>query len=261
MSMNVKIISDGEVVFTGLATWPRKASRKRRRSSVEEEDTSLTIRIPKKLAKPPPPARPPPPRAPAPTRGSDSPDEYEPERRGGRPPPTARRGPDKEDSEGNLEGFVVGSSDEGSHSGSEQQYYSSDEDEEYGAGSNPTTMRQHGSKEGLVSLSNAVRTSGTPEENAAKRKEMALRRKRQAEKAAEKTKKETIERILNQKGAKGKREEKEAKAKKDGNVEKKAEMMSCAHFRMVSNKEHPALLCFSKAAPMPPMFKAKAVKA
>lgn len=259
--MLVRIKSDGAIQFEGIATWPATVSKRRRRGSVPTDDNEeeamanddMKIRIPRSV--PPPPAKPPPERASS----------------GGRPAPGQRAKPkrrevDQEDSDGNLEGFVVDDDDSGSEgeSGSEQYEDESDEEDEDMYEGRPsytataTSDRQTGTRDGLLELPDTYTRRGgnlSAEENQKRRKENALKRKRQAEKAAEKTKKETIERILNQDGAKKKREEKEAKRAKDSKTKReKITMMACNHFRSVSNREHPKVLVFSKDAPLPPMF-------
>lgn len=62
------------------------------------------------------------------------------------------------------------------------------------------------------------------------------------EKQAEKTKKETIERILNQKGARGKREEKELRAKR---VVEKEKGLKTPHCRYSSTRADGNVLAFS----------------
>lgn len=167
--------------------------------------------------------------------------------------------PDREDEEGNLAGFVVADDSNGdSVSGSEGDMYSDeDSDEEVRRPTATTNRHKLEGAQALMELPHAGKKKAqSADDHQKKRTEMALRRKKQAEKQAEKTKKETIDRILNMKGAKGKREEKAAKAKKTKVEEVKKVGLSCAHFRLVSSPLHPAgVMAFSSGVPLPPLFR------
>ena len=199
--------------------------------------------------------KPPPPRGPPPAQPST------------RPAPT-RRIPDREDEDGNLAGFVVpddiANEDDGEESiedmHSEDNYDEDEVSEDDVREQRVTKMRQmsRGDSEGredyvleLGRTDTKARKSLTDEDHT-KRNELAVKRKKQAEKMAEKTKQDTIERILNQKGSKGKREEKEPK-KKVETSEKQSGLVT-PHYRIISNHSCHQSLGFSSDVQLPPFF-------
>jgi len=237
--MKVTFRMGGVVIYRAMATGSKLERKIQKRSMKQKDAGKLTLRIPKKMAS--------------------------------KKQHTARR-PSVEQSYSNDEDkFIVDSGEEDEaaaaaaasvteEDGTDDQYddegYLSDEAERPVQNLvSLTTARQRGiepeKKLKKKKPAAAVSEEADPE-TAARKAQMAHKRKTQAEKQAEKTKKETIERILNQKGARGKREEKEQKARQAVEDEKAGTKID--HIRIVSSTQIPQELAFSIGSQLPQLL-------